>query len=113
MVDAHQACPYRLAGNDCLAQGVLFAAGVRPRRRWGVLMMRGGTRGTEALLKTDPFAIHGARPCMRFTVRAETDGGGTGGAGGMTVALIDAMAPATSIRFLMRWQAAGAQGVMP
>ncbi|MBO9575819.1 MAG: GTP cyclohydrolase [Sphingobium sp.] len=45
--------------NDCLAQGVLLAAGRTTPPVGGVIMMRGERAKVEALLKTDPFAIHG------------------------------------------------------
>ncbi|MBO9579778.1 MAG: YciI family protein [Sphingobium sp.] len=58
VVDAHR--PAHLDWlNDCLAQGRLLAAGRTSPATGGVIMMRGARAEAEALLKDDPFAIHG------------------------------------------------------
>lgn len=58
VVDAHRPAHIDWL-NDCLAQGALLAAGRTNPPTGGVLMMRGERGALEALLKTDPFAVHG------------------------------------------------------
>jgi uncharacterized protein YciI len=58
VVDAHRPAHIDWL-NDCLAQGVLLAAGRSDPPVGGVLMMRGERGALETLLKTDPFAVHG------------------------------------------------------
>ena len=58
VVDAHRPAHIDWL-NDVLAQGTLLAAGRTNPPTGGVLMMRGERTALEALLKTDPFAVHG------------------------------------------------------
>lgn len=57
-VDEHR--PAHIAWlKDCYAQGVMLASGRKDPPDGGVLLMRGERDAVKALLKTDPFAIHG------------------------------------------------------
>ncbi|HEY1125399.1 MAG TPA: YciI family protein [Sphingobium sp.] len=58
VVDAHRPAHIDWL-NDVLAQGILLAAGRTNPPTGGVLMLRGERAALEALLRTDPFAVHG------------------------------------------------------
>ncbi len=57
-VDAHRPAHIDWL-KDCYTQGAMLASGRKNPPDGGVLLMRGERAALEALLATDPFAIHG------------------------------------------------------
>jgi len=58
VVDAHRPAHIDWL-KECYAQGAMLASGRKDPPNGGVLLMRGERGALEALLATDPFAVHG------------------------------------------------------